>query len=181
MRVVCNKEPFPRRWKDAYAGGDKALLEKDIKLGKLYLKLLVFRNRAELRKFWNSAEPTECGGGLERDVCGVVSALQYELQTFADADDEFDPSPVMEVDKRYFAVMGLVKAYLGMEVVTHECVHAAFSYAKRLGPKTPWAKAVDGLDEEAVCYPAGRIARLVVTALNDAGLYDDNRISLKGL
>lgn len=181
MRVVCNKEPFPRCWKEAYAGCDKALVEMDIRLGTLYLKVLVFRTRTDLRKFWNNAEPTKRGGDLGAGVCGAVGAMQCESQSYADADDEMDPKPVMEVDKRYFAVMGLLRGYLGMEVVTHESVHAAFAYAKRLGPKTPWAKAVDGLDEEAVCYPAGRIARLVVTALNDAGLYDDNRISLNGL
>ena len=181
MRVICAKEPFPRCWKEAYAGCDKALLEKDIKLGTLYLKLLVFKNRKELRAFWDAAEPTKNGGGVGGDTLAVVDALQCECQNFAKAGDESEPRSVMEVDKRYFAAMGLVRGYLGMEIVTHESVHAAFAYAKRLGPKTPWAKAVNGLDEEAVCYPAGRIARLVVTALNDAGLYDDNRISLNGL
>ena len=181
MRVVCSDKPLPHVWKTAYAGCDKALLEKDLKLGKLYMKLLVFRNRTELRRFWNKAEPTAVGGGLKRDVVGAVGALSCECQSFAEEDDELDPKPVMEVDKRYFAVMGLVKDYLGMEVVTHECVHAAFAYAKRLGPKTPWAKAVEGLDEEAVCYPAGRLGRMVVWALLDAGMYKNNVLSLNRL
>lgn len=180
MRVVCNKEPFPRCWKEAYAGCDKALLEKDIKLGKLYLKLLVFPSMKDMKAFWYYAEPTKYGGGRLNGCAAAVSALQCQCQKVNKEGTGYD-RPTMEVDKRYFAAMGLIKKYLGMEVVTHESVHAAFAYAKRLGPKTPWAKAVDGLDEEAVCYPAGRIARLVVTALNDAGLYDDNRISLNGL
>ena len=178
MRVVCCKEPLPRRWKEAYAGCDKALMERDIKLGTLYLKLLVFRNRTELRRFWDFAEPTKYGGGLGRNACAAVGALQCELQRYTSGGDA---ESAMEVDKRYFAVMGLVKEYLGVEVIAHECVHAAFAYAKRLGPKTPWAKAVDGLDEEAVCYPAGRLGRMVVTALNDAGMYKHGKISLNGL
>lgn len=181
MRVVCSEKPLPRNWRKAYKGCDKAVFEKDIRLGTLYLKLLVFETKKELRAFWNAAAPTKVGGRLSGDTVGVVSALTCKRQSFLEEDDELDPKPVMEVDKRYFAVMGLVKDYLGMEVVTHECVHAAFAYAKRLGPKTPWAKAVEGLDEEAVCYPAGRLGRMVVWALLDAGMYKNNVLSLNRL
>ena len=77
----------------------------------------------------------------------------------------------MEVDRRYFAAMGLARGHLGMEIITHESVHAAFAYAKRTGTKNIWTRAVDGLDEELVCYPAGNIARRVVTLLDDSGMY----------
>ena len=79
MRVICAKEPFPRCWKEAYAGCDKALFEKDIKLGKLYLKLLVFKNRKELRAFWDAAEPTKNGGGVGGRYAGGCRRLAMRV------------------------------------------------------------------------------------------------------
>ena len=38
--------------------------------------------------------------------------------------------------------------------------------------------AMDGLDEELVCYPAGALARLVVAVLEKAGMFKNKGISL---
>jgi len=161
-------------WAKSYDRDKVLLLEKDIRFKSLYLKLLVFPTCKAFRHFWDNAAPTAVGGKLGMAL-GAVNSLQYEARP---------PGVfrrIMEVDRRYFAVMGLVRGHLGMEIVTHESVHAAYAYAKRTGARSPWADAVDGLDEELVCYPAGGIARLVVNALSKAGMYKSNRIGSGGI
>lgn len=177
MRVKRCEESFPAVWRTAYKGCEKAVYEGDIKIRTLRMKLLVFKTKKDMREFWHNAEPTKYTGKLG-DCVGVVSSLCCEVEGFADADDEFDPKPHMEVDGRYFAVMALLVGHLGMEVITHESVHAAFAYAKRLRTRSPWTPVLDDLDEEAVCYPAGRIARLVVQSLNNGGMYGNGHLSL---
>jgi hypothetical protein len=176
MKVVCNKRALPRVWARAYDKEKTLLLEKDIRFNSLYLKLLVFPSRKAFHNFWDRCHPTAVGGKIG-SALGAVGSMQCESRSFKKGRS------IMGVDRRYFAVMGLVRGCLGMEIVTHESVHAAYSYAKRVGPRNPWAPVVgtDGLDEELVCYPAGRIARLVVNALNEAGMYKNNRIGTGGI
>ena len=174
MIVRCNKESLPRCWSKAYPTVDRILLEKDIGLNSLYMKLLVFPTVKELRHFWSAAGATCHGGGVKKAM-GIVSHLQAESRDYSKSDC---PDPVLNVDRRYFAAMGLAKGYLGMGVITHECVHAAFAYANRTKARNPWAHFADRLDEELVCYPAGVIARLVVTALRDSGMFESNKIKL---
>ena len=180
MLVRHAGEALPRRWKGVYTGSESIILESDIRLNSLYMKLMVFPNVRSFRHFWVRAEPTKCGGPLGK-AFGAVDALQCETRDYRTSDW---PGPVLKVDRRYFSAMGLVRGHLGLEIITHECVHAAYSYAKRMGPKNPWACAVDerdGLDEELVCYPAGVLARKVVTVLRDAGMFNKGYISLNGV
>jgi hypothetical protein len=179
MIVRCTECDLPRRWRGEYRGSESIILERDIRLCSLHMKLLVFPTLRSFRHFWVTSEPTRKGGPLGK-AFGAVAALQCETRDYRTSDW---PDPVLEVDRRYFAAMGLVRGHLGMEIITHECVHAAYSYAKRTGPRNPWACAVDerdGLDEELVCYPAGVLARKVVTVLRDADMFNKGYISLNG-
>lgn len=69
----------------------------------------------------------------------------------------------LSVDVRYFALMLLLKSHLGVEVVSHESVHAAWRWRERMGgwPELP----IDSLEEESICYPTGRICRLIYQQL----------------
>lgn len=168
MKVKCGKKPWPPVW-GKLVRGVRPVLEKDLRLpgGGLRLKLLVFKNKMDLYRFWSKAEPTR-HGGYTQDCLGVCSDLSYTVEDYPGKGA--DPVRWHEMDRRYFAVMGLCVGHLGMEVVTHESVHAGFAYARRRG-KRPWDDRLEGLEEEKVCYPAGAVARMVVGALNDAGLY----------
>jgi hypothetical protein len=173
MRVVCTKEALPHRWKDAYHADASLLLERDLPVGSLFLKLLVFKDPKSLRRFWKRAAPLAAGGPLPKSTLGVVAKLSY---TVCDYDKSQWPEPYMETDRRYFAAMCLVMGHLGIGVITHESVHAAFNHAARLGTRRgPWAKEAEGDSEELVCYPAGQIARLVTDALYNAECYKNEK------
>lgn len=168
MRVVCAKEALPHCWKDAYHADASLLLERDLPVGSLFLKLLVFKDPKSLRRFWKKVEALREGGLLSSDTLGVVSPL---FRRVFDYDKSQWPEPYMEADRRYFSAMGLAVGNIGVGIVTHESVHAAFRYVDRLGTRGPWAEEAKGDREELVCYPAGEIAKQVVNALYDAGMY----------
>lgn len=170
MRVVCAKEALPHSWKDAYPGGESILLERDVKLNSLYMKLLVFKNPKSLRRFWRGVKTLRDGGLLTADTLGVVAPLSKHV---LDYDKSQWPEPYLEVDRRYFSAMGLTMGNLGVDIVTHESVHAAFSYAARRGKRGPWMEEAEGDREELVCYPAGEIAKQVLNTLYAAGMYRD--------
>ena len=167
MRVVCAKEALPHCWKDAYHADASLLLERDLPVGSLFLKLLVFKNPKSLRRFWKKVEALR-RGGLSGGVLGVVSPLSSEVLDF---DKTQWPEPYREVDRRYFSAMGLTIGNLGVGIVTHESVHAAFNYVARRGKRGPWTEVAEGDREELVCYPAGEIAKQVVNTLYAAGFY----------
>jgi hypothetical protein len=162
VKVRHSEQPVPRCFAGHPAG--KGLLgECDIRLcgaGRLRAKLLVFNGPVALRRFWRDALGRN---ELGRHTAGAVSALSYERINVTTG------ASVMVVDPRYFCVIGLTRDNLSMEVITHEAVHAGFAYAKRV-QKNLWAGA-DELDEENVCYPAGRIAAAINSFLHDQGLY----------
>lgn len=166
MRIVRAKEALPHSWKAAYPGGETILFERDIKLNSLYMKLLVFKNPKMLRRFWRSVSILRGSGLLSTDTVGAVASLSLMIE---DYNKTQWPDPYLAVDRRYFSAMGLTAGYLGVDIVAHESVHAAFNYAARRGSRGPWTAEADGDREELICYPAGEITRLVGTALYDAG------------
>lgn len=141
------------------------LLEKDLSIYRSNLKekLMVFSSRRDLRKFWAAITPFKLG----RQCMGVVNQLSCHVLTY---DRKGNERQHIEADPRYFCVIGLVKGFLSMEIISHESVHAGFAYAKRI-KKTPWDQDALGFDEETVCYPAGAIAAAINRAIDKAGLY----------
>ena len=149
--------------------GPGCVAEADLRAtprGRLCAKLLVFRNRLALRRFWNGKLGKEERLGLH--CFGVVNGLSRWIESY-DAKTDTWSRRMERCDPRYFCVIGLVVGHLGMEVITHEAGHAGFCYAKRV-QRAPWAAARD-FDEEEVCDPAGMIAAAIKRFLHRRGLY----------
>ena len=160
MKVRISEESLPSKFKLL---DDYIQLERDVcpvNNSRLKLKLLVFKNKKDLQKFWKKR--------LQRDIgnacVGAVTPLGYEVINFETNVN------YLCVDKKYFAIMGLCKTHLSMEVVCHESMHAGIAYAKRTKYKDFW-KNIGDLDEELICYPSGRIATNINTILHKNKMY----------
>jgi hypothetical protein len=166
MQVLLKKKLLRRDW-SRHPAAKGLLLEHDIGVGhgRLRAKLLVFRNCTALRRFWRDALGRP---DLGRCCRGAVNGMFIEVHEYRKRQ------PVrtyLECDPRYFCVIGLVRGYLSMEIISHEAVHAGFNYAKRKS-RTPWDEQAQHMDEEAICYPSGRIAAEINRVIHMAGLYD---------
>lgn len=162
MKVRHTAAALPRCFSDHPAAAG-VLGEFDIRLcgaGRLRAKVLVFATPAELARFWRDGLGR---AALGRGCLGAVNSLASERVNVRTGER------VMEVDPRYFCIIGLTKQNLSMEIICHESMHAGFAYAKRV-QRNLWAEPWE-LDEEKVCYPAGRIAAEINRFLHDEGLY----------
>lgn len=164
MRFVPSKRPLPRCWK-RHPAAKGLVAETDIRVhrrGRLAAKLLVFDGKKSLRKFWRAAVHAD---DLGPECYGVVNAFGRERWPEGERD-----RAVLEGDARYFCLVGLCLGGLSMEVVTHEAVHAAFNYEKRV-KRNLFGPAAD-FDEERIAYPAGIIAAAINRFLHSEGLYE---------
>lgn len=153
MRVRHSKKPIPQNFR-TFAKRYGILGEVDIKVrhtSRLAMKALMFTTRKGLRDFWKQRLGRE---DLGNGCLGCVNKLGYEVHFFPKGGGMLQ---YIEVDARYFAIMGLIAGHCTMEILCHESVHAGFAYAKRVHKKDLWHNSKD-LDEEDVCYPSGRIA-----------------------
>lgn len=166
MLVRHTKTPLPKKWSKLH-GADKALFIGHVSVSsgsRLLMKLLVFKNNKDLRSFWTKTLGKE---DLGRKCRGVVNGLACEVIKFNKEKESIH----IEVDPTFFCVMGLLVTHLGMEIITHESIHAGFNYAKRVNRRNLFHNSLE-LDEEEVCYPSGRIASGVNKLLRESGLYD---------
>jgi hypothetical protein len=129
--------------------------------GRLRAKLLVFSTQEQMRRFWWR----NTGRRLAGNFHGAVNDLARRTE------EVLTGRQWLNVDARYFCVVGLLRRHLTMQVISHECVHAAFAFARRRA-RTPWDALAVQNDEEAIAYPVGRIAREIVIHLDRAGLMD---------
>jgi hypothetical protein len=169
MRTIVTKTSIPRRW--IGARWCRATHEFDIAPSphsRLRCKVLVFRDVKDLQHCW-SRGPLR--SGASRGCLGIVNALGYHKVDYQKGGPEEGTNHRHFVDPRYFAVMGLSVTHIGTEITTHEAIHAAFAYAKRIGRKDACQPALDN-DEESVCYPAGRMHSQLAKMFWDSGLYD---------
>lgn len=169
MLIRHSKKPLPKCWL-GLRGANKAVFQGDVKVcekGRLKAKLLIFKSSNDLRNFWKLGLGK---GDLGKGCVGAVNSLGYEIIHFPAKDQKQLPQRV-QVDKNFFCVIGLTLEHIGMEVITHESVHVGFSYAKRVNNKNLWPNAVN-MDEENVCYPAGRIAANINILFRKNGIYD---------
>jgi hypothetical protein len=167
MRFVPNKQPIPRSFAmHPYAKG--RIAEADIfpqPHGRLAAKLLVFEHHERLRSFWRKAMGHDVGRGCR----GVVNGLCQERMRVGKDGQTYDHR--LTGDPRYFCIIGLCLGFLGMEIVTHESVHAGFCYEKRVGRNYFGTPARD-FDEERIAYPTGGIASAIARFLDKHDLYD---------
>lgn len=166
MRIVHLKRGLPRNW-SRHPAARGVVGEFDIRLrrhSRLRAKVMVFARVADLRAFWSAALGKS---GLGRGVRGVVSPL---MRTTINIRKGVQQPEYIEADPNYFCAIGLTHRHLTMEIISHESVHAAFSYQRRV-KRSPWAKLHD-FDEEHVAYPAGVIAAAINRWLHKHDLYD---------
>lgn len=102
---------------------------------------------------------------------GAVNHLSCERIVFPGKNSKKQERHWIEADPRYFCVIGLVKGFLSMEIICHEAVHAGLAYAKR-HRRAPWDEHIRHFEEEALCYPSGKIAAAINRAIFKAGLYE---------
>lgn len=171
MRLRHISTPLPRDW-TKIKGVEGLILDADLRIdsGRLRAKLLVFKNRPCLRKFWVNHLGK---GNLGARCCGAVNSLIQEVRTIPGKKDKFKETAYLEADPRYYCVMGLARGWLTIEIICHESVHAAFCYTKRV-KRVPWAEHLEDFHEEELCYPTGRIANKIVEALRKAALVSDS-------
>lgn len=153
---MLSKTPLPRHWR-GLPGLSDAPFVGELKLtrgSRVALKVIVFETPRKLRKFWKDALGK---GDLGKGCLGAVNSLCCHVI-------RPDGSQFVEYDPRWFAVMGLCKDHLTMEIITHESAHAAFSYVRRVKHRNPWFE-LEQLDEEYYCYPIGRIASALTRVL----------------
>lgn len=70
------------------------------------------------------------------------------------------------VDPKYIGVMCLLLSDLRMEIIAHECCHAAIAYAYRINKKWP---DINQNPDEAICYPLGKLVAQVCSAIQQEG------------
>jgi hypothetical protein len=131
-----------------------------MRTGRLAAKLLVFDRRAALRAFWRKG----MGGDVGRECLGVVNAMATEVE------DTVLNTRELRGDSRYFCIIGLCLGNLTVEIISHEAVHAAFCYEKRV--KRNLFGSIGDFDEERIAYPAGAIAAGINDFLHAKDLYD---------
>lgn len=162
MTFLHSKRPLPRSWSRLHRG---IVAETDIspsRGGDLRAKLLIFRTARDLREFWKKRIKNDLSRGTVAAVNGLWRTGELHRR-----DERVERW--MEADRRYFCVIGLILSRLGMEIVSHESVHAGFCYAKRVR-RLPWGTVHD-FDEEHVAYPAGAIAAGIARFLYRKGFY----------
>ena len=152
---------LPSKWsevpgvKGLVAEGDVRVLKSRVKA-----KVLIFDSSKNLRHFWKKVlGRSELGKGC----LGAVNSMRVEV-----VDAKTLEYKRTEVDKTYFCIIGLIKDHLTMNIITHEAVHAAFSYDNRFGKKNRFREdfGEDDLDnmgfQEGIAYPTGFIASGIV-------------------
>ena len=164
MRVVRSKIRLPKNWlphpKMVPHDG-----EFDVSLGSLLAKVIVFKTSSDLKKFWNTGLNRMQKLGKGRTL-GAVHGLYCEVFSGKSGKSH------LEVDPRYFCFIGLTRKNLSMECISHESVHAAFCFVKRKS-RSPWDIHAKTHDEEAIAYPAGRIAAAINRELYRRNLYQE--------
>jgi hypothetical protein len=141
--------------------GETIIYQFGVKLSahsRLQAKVLLFKNRTHLRKFWRSNIGSDPGARTLAVVSMVASEL-WNSQT-----DETR----QEVDPRYFCVMGFNLKDVNPNIICHESVHAGFCYARRVGKRTLFENAMN-FDEEEVAYPSGEIAAIITKMFAQEG------------
>lgn len=162
--------PLPTKFLARPVSAGRPMAEHDIavhgptgRAGRLRVKLLVFRTQRCMRKFARTALGHDPGG---RALGWVINlAKRIECYRRGELVAEY-----LEVDPRYACLICLVHGHLTMEIVTHEACHAAHFFADRSTTRWPHQ---DVCDDEAICYPTGRIAKAINAFLYDEGLYGD--------
>jgi hypothetical protein len=169
MQIRFSARPLPSDW-STLSGSEGIVFSGDVRVSsrsRLRAKILVFRDLADLQRFWRLGlghrKPPE--DTVQAVVNGLTSII-----TFHSPKGSPKIPPVWQIDPVYFCVAGFVLGNLNMNCITHESVHAAYAYARRVAGRKSWPDKED--PEEHVCYPAGRIAAAINQLFHRHRLYD---------
>ncbi len=150
-KVFMSKRKVPLWWiKDKKYGDKNLLFEFNIRMpeSRLMAKVLVFETLKAMRAYWGKV----LNQTATRAV-GVCSTSPYGIRRNE-----------LELDPRFFCIIGLVRKRLHMDVIGHESVHAACDFARRRG-KLNHAGVIHDNPEECICYPAGWIIEAIMEAI----------------
>lgn len=164
MKIKYDK-PYPkvfsknRRWRKLIA---HEALVKITARARLKCKLLVFETWQDMDKFFTEAlgRPK----AVDSRTHAICSRLDSEVESYATDP----PTRYTLVDPNYFALIGLIRSKITLEVVAHECTHAGLAYAAR--STTKWTSPKDDHPEEPVCYPVGKLTAQIWDYLNEENI-----------
>ncbi len=169
MQIRFATPALPTDW-STLSASEGIVFSGDVRVSsrsKLRAKILVFRDVAALQRFWR------LGLGRRKAPEDTVRAIVSDLSsivTFHPPKGTPRRPPVWQIDPVYFCVAGFVLGHLSMDYITHESVHAAYAYARRVAGRKSWPDKED--PEEHVCYPAGLIAGAINQLFHRYRLYD---------
>jgi hypothetical protein len=166
------RKGLPKRFSRIAGGIDGLSAEWDIKIGPdaPAAKVLVFRTRTHMRKFYRDVLPAYSGKAdnpevaLGKRTLGCVCTLVVTHMRPDDPEDVFTD----EIDQNYFCLVLLAEGFLTPEVLCHEAVHVGFAWDRRTRGESFLSDPHDG--EENVCYPAGRFYAAVREQIAQEGL-----------
>lgn len=137
-----------RRWGKLISHEARVKIHKN---SRKCFKLLIFEDWYDMDDFFRLA--LACDNKCDVHTKGVFNRL---LTT----DDK--------CDQNYVGIIALVHKHIDLELVAHECVHAAIAYAERSNYK--WTAPEHDHPEEPVAYPAGRLTQTIWNYLNEENL-----------
>lgn len=121
---------------------------------KLKVKVLVFDKHSSLREFFTTQ--------LKRvgDICQYTKACCTN-NSWQRVEDDGTVSEVI-YDRNIAAILCLIEGRIDLEVISHECVHAASCFAERTHLRWPYQ---DEQPEESIAYPVGRLTHSIAAVL----------------
>jgi hypothetical protein len=164
--IRLNSDKLPRDW-TTLPGSEGISFQSDVAVSpksSLRLKVLVFRHRADLFRFWKRGL---AWGEPHPSTRAVFNPLTVTVEDYSRTPRKLRRPPELLVDPRYFGVIGFIEGALTPEYIIHECIHAGFAYSRRVGGNHHWP---DDDEEERVCYPAARLADAVIRSLHNKGM-----------
>lgn len=165
MKLRLGK-PLPRLF-STHPQAKGIIHEARVKLSgysRLQAKVLVFDTNKSMRHFFDKV--LDRPGQVCPKTQGICTALTSEVIKFHKDGSE---THLLEVDPRYFCLIGLIYDHVTPEVVAHECIHAGFAYAARQRRKI-WDGRDDAMPEEEVCYPSGKMISMLFDHLTQEGI-----------
>jgi len=153
-------------WASKLPGAEHAMLEARLRVScnsKLSAKLLVFASTLDFRTFWHAAIDDM---KIDRRTLAIVHDTACEVESFREGRYEH----YVQADKHYFAIIAMLyPRCFDTEVISHEAVHAALAYTRRVGNRMRWVSGVqncnDENSDESLCYATGRIAAAMTDLL----------------
>ena len=132
---------------------------------RLLVKVCIFKNWKAMDDFFTHylGRP----GSVDRHTLGICTRLDAHVESYTTEP----PTTILECDRRYIAMIGLITGHVTQEIVIHESIHAGIAYASR-ARSVRWCPADSWSDEESICYPSANISAQLLTYLREQELLE---------